>query len=288
MKKIGIIGCGTMGAGIVQVCAQSRYDVYVREIDQAILKKGLESIGAFLSRSVEKGRISEADKEAALSRIHVASDMKELADCDLVIEAIVENLEVKKALFKELDELCKEETILATNTSSLSIMDIAKPIKRQERVLGIHFFNPVPVMKLVEIVRSIVTSDEVVEQSKEFAASLGKTAITAKDSPGFIVNYLQYPFRLNAIRMLERGIASRDDIDAAAKLGLGHPIGPLELQDLVGLDITYAAVGSIYEATKDPNFAPPVLMQQMISAGRLGRKTGRGFYRYKNGEKAPD
>ena len=213
-------------------------------------------------------------------QIRGTTNYKDFEGCDLAIEAVNEDMEVKKKVFSKMDEFCPKKTILASNTSSLSIIDIASVTKRPEKVVGLHFMNPVPLMKLLEIVKSIATSDQVVEICKKFGKSLGKTVIIAKDSPGFIVNYLQYPFRLNAIRMLEAGIATKEDIDNAATLGLGHPMGPLALQDLVGLDVTYAGAMAVYDATKDPNFLPPVLMRQMISAGWLGRKTGKGFYEY--------
>jgi 3-hydroxybutyryl-CoA dehydrogenase len=230
---------------------------------------------------VEKGKVSQQDKDSALARIKGTIKYKDFYDCDLAIEAVNENIGLKKEIFAELDKVCPDHAILASNTSSLSIIDMASVTNRPEKVLGLHFMNPVPLMKLLEIVKSIATSDVVLETCKEFGKSLGKTVIVAKDTPGFIVNYLQYPFRLNAIRMLETGIATKEDIDTAAKLALGHPMGPLELQDLVGLDVTYSGSLAVYEATKDPKFMPPVLMQKMIAAGWLGRKTGKGFYEYK-------
>jgi len=270
-----------MGSGIVQVCAQAGYEIVVLDASEPLLSKGLLSVDSFLNRGIEKGKVTPEQKEGILGRIRGTLNYADFNLCDLVIEAVHEDMELKQNIFANLDQICPEHTILATNTSSLSIIDIASATNRPDKVMGLHFMNPVPLMKLLEVVRSIATSEEVVERGKEFGKSLGKTVILAKDTPGFIVNYLQYPFRLNAIRMLEAGVASREDIDAAATLGLGHPMGPLALQDLVGLDITYAGALSVYEATGDPRFLPPVLMKKMISAGWLGRKTGKGFYEYK-------
>jgi 3-hydroxybutyryl-CoA dehydrogenase len=280
IKKTAVVGCGTMGAGIAQVSAQSGYEVVVLEKNEELLKKGLSYIHSFLTKGVEKGKVSQQDKNSALARIKGTIEYKDFYDCDLAIEAVNENISLKKEIFVELDKVCPDHAILASNTSSLSIIDMASVTNRPEKVLGLHFMNPVPLMKLLEIVRSIATSDETLEACREFGSSLGKTIIVAKDTPGFIVNYLQYPFRLNAIRMLERGLANKEDIDAAATLALGHPMGPLALQDLVGLDVTYAGTMAVYEETGDPNFLPPVLMKKMISAGWLGRKTGKGFYEY--------
>ncbi len=280
IKRVGVVGCGTMGAGIAQVCARAGYRVTVSETEEAILAKGLSSIADFLDKGVRKGKLKDQDKTEILDRIHGVTELEALSDSDLVIEAISENLELKQEIFRRLDRACPDPTILSTNTSSLSIIDIAKATGRPDRVLGLHFMNPVPLMGLLEMVRSIATSEDVVETCRAFGQSLGKTIIMAKDTPGFIVNFLQYPFRLNAIRMLETGMATREEIDAAATLGLGHPLGPLALQDLVGLDVTYAGAMAVYEATGDPMFHPPVLMRKMIAAGWLGKKTGKGFYDY--------
>lgn len=285
IRKVGVIGCGSMGGGIAQVCAQAGYSVHVLEAGEDLLNKGLAKIENFMQKGVQKGKLSEEDKKIALSRITGSVDEQSIAECDLIIEAIVEDLEIKKQLFKKMDEILPGHAILATNTSSLSILDMAVETARPEKVVGIHFFNPAQVMKLVEIVQTIVVSEETLQIVKEFVQSIGKTYILAKDLPGFIVNYLQLPFRLHAIRMVERGLASVEDIDKACRLGLGHPMGQLELQDLVGLDITYNASKSIYEETKDPAYAPPILMKKMIAAGKLGRKTGRGFYDYRNENK---
>jgi len=280
IRKTGVVGCGTMGAGIAQVFAQSGYEVIVLEVEEERLKKGLSSIDFFLRKGVEKGKLTEAEKVAILTRIKGTTEYNNLKDCDLIIEAVDEDMSLKKHIFKTLNQVCSAHTILATNTSSLSVIDMACVTNRPDKLLGLHFMNPVPLMKLLEIVRSIATSEETFQTCKVFGESLGKTIIVAKDRPGFIVNFLQYPFRLHAIRMLESGVATREDIDAAATLGLGHPMGPLALQDLVGLDVTYAGALATYEATKDPMFFPPVLMQKMVAAGWLGRKTGKGFYEY--------
>ncbi len=281
VKKVGVVGCGQMGGGIAQMSAQSGYRVAVSEINDELLNKGLAAINSSLTRSVEKEKITPADKEATLARIKGTTDLKDFGDCDLVIEAAIENLDLKKKIFAELDEVCPKHAILATNTSCLSIMDMAMTTGRPDRVLGLHFFNPAPLMKLMEVVRTIVTSDETVEVGRDFGQSLGKTVIIARDAPGFVVNRLLVPQLLNAIRMLEAGIATREDIDTGMTLGLNHPIGPLALSDLVGLDTLLFIANSTYDEFKDPQFAPPVLLSKTVTAGWLGRKTGKGFYEYK-------
>ena len=281
IKKVGVVGCGLMGGGITQVSAQSGYQVVVLEINDELLNKGLSAIGALLTRNVKKGRISQEEKEATLARIKGTTDSKDFADCDLVIEAAIEKLDLKKKIFAELDNNCPERAILATNTSCLSIIDIAKETARPEKVLGMHFFNPVPMMKLLETVRTLATSDETLEMSKEFGKSIGKTVIVAPDTPGFIVNRLLMPFMNSAFRMLEAGLATREDIDTGVKLGLGYPMGPLALADLIGLDTCLFIADAIYEELKDPLYTPPVILKKMVTAGWLGRKTGRGFYEYK-------
>ena len=281
IKKVGVVGCGQMGSGITQVCAQSGYQMTVSEVSDELLNKGLASINSSLAKSVEKEKITPQDKDTALARIKGITNIKDFGDCDLVIEAAVENLDLKKKIFAELDETCPKHTVLATNTSCLSIIDMAMVTSRPDKVLGLHFFNPVPAMKLLEIVRTIATSDETLETGQEFGKSVGKTIVLAQDAPGFIVNRLVVPFILNAIRMLEAGVATREDIDTGVTLGLNHPIGPLALADLVGLDTLFFIAKSIYDEFKDPQFAPPVLLAKMVTAGRLGRKTGKGFYDYK-------
>ncbi|MDP2731232.1 MAG: 3-hydroxybutyryl-CoA dehydrogenase [Dehalococcoidales bacterium] len=280
-KKVGVVGCGTMGAGIVQVCAQSGYPVVVSEINQELLNKGLASISTALSRGVERGRLSQEDKDAALGRIKGTTSIKDFADCDLVIEVAIENMEIKKKVFAELDATCPENAILASNTSVLSVTEMAMATRRLDRVVGLHFFNPPPVMQLVEIVRTILVSEETLEFSREFAKSLGKTPVVVPDTPGFIVNRLLLSFILNAIRMLESGVASKEDIDTAITLGLNHPIGPLALADLVGNDIILFMAEGVYQNLSDHQFIAPTLLRRMVSAGQLGRKTGKGFYDYK-------
>jgi len=281
IRKVGVVGCGLMGAGIVQVCAQSGYQVVTSEINDELLNKGLASINAALTKSVDKGKLSQQDKDATIARIKGTTNTKDFADCDLMIEAVVENMDLKKKIFAELDKICPKHAILATNTSCLSIIDMAMATTRSDRVLGLHFFNPAPVMKLMEVVRTVATSDETFEIGKSFGESLGKTVVAAQDAPGFIVNRLMMPFLLNAIRMLEAGVATREDIDTGVNLGLNHPMGPLALADLIGIDTVYFVSNSIYEEFKDPQYAPPTLMKKMIAAGWLGRKTGKGFYEYK-------
>jgi len=281
IKKVGVVGCGTMGNGIVMVCAQAGYQVVVLEINDQLLNKGLASINSFLSKSVEKGKLSQQDRDSTLARIKGTTNTQDFSDCDLVIEAAVENMDLKKKIFAEVDKICPKHTILASNTSCLSIIDIAMATSRPDKVLGLHFMNPVPLMKLLEIVRTIATSDETLDTGRTFGASLGKTIVLAKDTPGFIVNFLLMPFLLNAISMLDAGVASREDIDTAINLGLGHPMGPLTLADLIGLDTTLFVVSAIYEELKDPQYAPPPLLRKMVTAGWLGRKTGKGFYEYK-------
>lgn len=278
--KLGVIGSGTMGYGIAQAAAQKGYEVLLYDIVQNQLDKAKNSIEVSLKSRVAKGKISQEEMDCVIRNISTGTDIKKLADRDIVIEAIIEKVELKQSIFSDIENIVSKDALLATNTSSLSIIEIAQGLKDPSRLIGIHFFNPAPVMKLVEIVRSLVVREDVVERAKQFAESLGKEIILAKDTPGFVVNYLQYPFRLNAIRMLEQGMATKEDIDKAAKLGLGHPMGPFELQDLVGLDVTYNAVKSIYEETKDPAMAPPILLKRMVEAGLLGRKTGKGFYEY--------
>ncbi len=281
IKKIGVVGCGLMGSGISQLCAQSGYQVVVSEMNDELLNKGLASISSFLTRNVKKGRVSQAEKEATLARIKGTTNTKDFGDCDLIIEASIENMDVKKKIFAELDKVCSEDAILATNTSCLSIIDMATVTTRPEKVLGIHFFNPVPLMKLLEIVKTIATSDETLKVGKEFGKSIGKTTIIAPDTPGFIVNRLLLPFMLGACRMLETGLATKEDIDAGVRLGLGHPMGPLALADLIGMDTILYIANAIYEELKDPLYAPPIILKKMVAAGWLGRKTGRGFYEYK-------
>lgn len=281
IKKVGVVGCGLMGSGIAQVCAQSGYQVVVSEMNDKLLKKGLASIDSVLARRVEKGSISQQDKDATMARIKGTTDVNDLADCDLVEEVVNEDLELKKKLFAKLDKICPKHAILGTNTSCLSVIDMAAATNRPDKVLGIHFHNPAPVMRLLEIAKTIETSDETVEIVKEFGKSLGKTPVVAPDIPGFIVTRLFTPFLLGAVRMLEAGLATKEDIDTACKLALGHPMGPLEVVDLIGLDTEYSIDQIMYEDLKEPQYAAPVLLKKMVTAGRLGRKAGKGFYDYK-------
>jgi 3-hydroxybutyryl-CoA dehydrogenase len=281
IKKVGVVGCGAMGAGIAQLCAQSGYQVVVSEINDDFLKKGLASIEKALARLVEKSKISQQDKDATMARIKGTTKTKDFSDCDLMIEVAIENLDLKKKIFAELDAVCPKHTILGTNTSCLSIIDMAVMTKRPDKVVGLHFFNPAPVMKLLEIVKTIATSNETIEASKKFGQSLGKTTVIAQDQPGFIVNRVWLAYLLHAIRLYEEGIASREDIDNAISLGLNYPMGPLTLSDLTGLDVVLFVANALYEQLKDPRYVAPTLLQKMVAAGWLGRKTGKGFYDYK-------
>ncbi len=282
IKKVGIVAMtGTMGTGIAQVCAQAGYQVLGSSRSQDNINKALASINSQFARGVERGRITQADKDKAVSLISGTTKMQDFADCDLVVEAAAEDMVLKKGIFTELDKICKKDAIIASNTSCLSIMDLAVATKRPDKVVGIHFFNPVPVMKLVEVVKTIGSSDDTVATSKKFCESVGKTVVIAKDAPGFIVNRLMTPFILNAVKMLENGVASREDIDTAINLGLNHPMGPLSLVDLIGIDTFVFFADAQYEEFKDPQFAVPVLLRKMVAAGWLGRKTKKGFYDYK-------
>lgn len=280
IKRVGVVGCGIMGRGIAQVCAQAGYQAVVSEINNELLTKGLATITASLNKLQEKGKLKPEEKESVQARIKGTTDMKDFAPCDLVIEAATEKLELKKTIFTQLDKICDKSAIMATNTSSVSVTDVASVTSRPGKVLGLHFFNPAPVMELLEVVLTLDTSEDTFETVKLFAKSIGKTVIVAKDTPAFIVNRLLIPFILNAIRMLESGVASKEDIDAGAKLGLNHPIGPLALADFIGVDTTYYIALSAYEQTRDPMWIPPVLLQKMVASGRFGRKTGKGFFNY--------
>lgn len=279
VEKIGVIGCGIMGSGIAQVCAQAEYQVVVSEMSDELLKKGLKSIDSFLGRSVSKGKLSSQDKEIILSRMKGTTNITDFSGCDLIIEAAPEVLEVKKDIFKQLDQVCPEHAILASNTSVLSITDLAAVTKRPEKVLGMHFANPVPLMRSLEMVRTIATSDETVAIAKAVGERLGKKVIVVKDQAGFVANRILTPFLLNAIRMVEAGF-SKEDIDALVTEGLGHPMGPLTLLDLIGIDTVFRGASAIYEELKDSQYNPPTLMRKMVAMGWLGRKTGKGFYTY--------
>ena len=280
IAKVGVVGCGLMGAGIAQVSATAGFLTVVREVTPELLDKGIKGIEKNLARLVEKGTLAEAAKEEIRGRLKGTTVIDDLKDCDLVIEAIIEQLPAKRELFAALDRLCPEGTIFASNTSSLTITEVATATKRPQRFVGLHFFNPVPVMKLVEVVRTIATDAAVYEQMVAFGTKLGKTAVRANDSTGFIVNRLLVPYLLDAIRALEEGVGSIEDIDNSMKLGCGYPMGPLTLLDFVGLDTTYYISQIMFDEFKERRFAAPPLLKRMVLAGWNGRKAGRGFYDY--------
>jgi 3-hydroxybutyryl-CoA dehydrogenase len=280
IAHVGVVGCGLMGSGIVEVCARAGYAVIVREVNDQLLQAGLARVGKSLNKAVARGKATQGQADQALAQIQGTVDLADLAVCDLVVEAAIENMEVKKSIFSELDGILPSHAIMASNTSSLCVTEMASVTQRGDKVLGIHFFNPVPVFPLIEFVRTILTSDETMEVARQFGASLGKTMVTAKDTPGFIVNRLLIPYILDAVRIYEDGLASREDIDTAIKLGLSHPMGPLTLIDFVGLDTTLFIADAMFEEYKDARFAAPPLLRRMVLAGRLGRKSGRGFYEY--------
>jgi len=281
IKKLGVLGCGQMGSGIVQVFAQSGYEVIVVDTSEQMIEKGLKGIDKRLASRVEKGKLSPSEKDNILGRIKSSTRLEDLKDCDLIEEAVPEDLELKKKVFAQLDKVCKGETIFGSNTSGLSVTDMAVATNRRDRVLGIHFHNPAPVMQLLEMVRTIMTSQETIETVKKWGATLGKTVVVAPDIGGFIVTRLFTPFLLGAVRMLEAGIATRDEIDTSMKLAVNHPMGPLEVIDFIGLDTELSIAETLYEETKDLKYAPPLLLRKMVTAGWLGRKTGKGFYEYK-------
>jgi 3-hydroxybutyryl-CoA dehydrogenase len=278
IQKVGVIGCGLMGSGIAQVSAAAGFPTVVREVSDEILQKGLGSIRKFLEGGVAKGKVTEETMKTTLGNLKGTTQLEDLADCDLVIEAVVENIDLKRELFSKLDTICKAETLFASNTSSLSITEMSTFTKRPDRFLGLHFFNPVPLMKLVEVVRTIRTADRAVASASEWCGKIGKTVVSTGDSTGFVVNRLLVPYMLDAVRVYEQGLASRDDIDNAMKLGCGYPMGPLLLGDYVGLDTTYYIAEIMFDEFKEPRFAPPPLLKRMVLAGLHGRKTGRGFY----------
>ncbi len=278
IETVGVVGCGLMGSGIAEVAAKAGFDVVVREVSEELIEGGRDRIRKSLDRAVERGKLTEADRDAAWSRLRFSTDLSDLADRDLVIEAIIEEIAAKNELFSALNDLCGPETIFASNTSSLTITDMAAASGRMDRVVGLHFFNPVPVMALVEVVRTIATSDEAFDATYAFAEALGKKPITAKDNSGFVVNLLLVPYLLDAIRQLERGVASVEDIDRAMMLGLGYPMGPFALCDFVGIDTVYRISEIMFDEYRESRYAPPPLLKRMVSMGRFGKKTGKGFY----------
>ena len=280
IKRVGVVGCGLMGAGIAQVCAEAGYQVVVREVSQELLKKGLGRIEAFLKKGVEKGKLTPERMQEVLSRLEGTTDLQALAGCDFVIEAVIENLDLKREVYQALDQACPAHTIFASNTSSLSITELAAVTQRADRFVGLHFFNPVPLMKLVEVVRSPLTSSGAFEEAFAFAKSLGKTPVKAGDKTGFIVNRLLVPYLLDAIRAVEEGVGSIGDIDEGMRLGCGYPMGPLTLLDFVGLDTTYYIANIMFDEFREKRFAPPPLLKRMVQAGLHGKKTGKGFYDY--------
>ena len=280
IKTIGVVGCGIMGSGIAQVCAQSGRQVVVSDLNDELLNKGLASINSILSGRVDKGKMSQEEKDTIVGRITGTIDVKGFAACDFIIEAVTEKLDVKKEVFAQLDKVCRKDIILSTNTSSMSIIDIAMVTGRPDKVAGMHFNNPAPVMRILEIVRSIATSEETLEECKAMGQALGKTIVVAPDVPGFIGARLATPYIMHAIRMYESGIGSKEDIDNSMTLGFNHPMGPLALVDLIGLDTELNLATYLYDELKEPQYAPPVLLKKMVAAGRLGRKSGKGFYDY--------
>ena len=280
LKTIGVVGCGLMGSGIAQASAQAGHRTLVREVNDALLEKSFSRIKSFLDKGVERGKVKPEERDATLRNLTGTTKLKDFSQCDLVIEAVVENLDEKKKLFAALDEACKPEALFASNTSSLSITKISAATKRREKFGGLHFFNPVPLMELVEVVRTAHTSDETAAALTCFAKALGKTPVQALDRPGFIVNRLLIPYLLDAVRALESGLGTKEDIDAAMKLGCGHPMGPFELLDFIGLDTICSIAGVMCGELKEKRFAPPALLRQLVEAGRCGKKSGRGFYDY--------
>ena len=279
-ETIGVVGCGLMGSGIAQVSAQAGYRTIVREVDDETVAAGIGRVESFLAAGVERGRVAAGERDRALANLSGTSRLEDLADCDLIIEAIVENVDAKREVFATLDEVVGADTVFASNTSSLCITELASATRRPERFIGLHFFSPVPIMRLVEVVRGLATSDETCANVLAFGRSVGKDPVTAPDRPGFIANRLLIPYLLDAIRAHEEGVGTIEDIDKTMSLGCGYPMGPFTLLDFVGLDTTCYIAGIMYDEFKDPRYAPPPLLKRMVLAGRHGRKTGRGFYTY--------
>ena len=280
ITTVGVLGCGLMGSGIAQTAAASGFATIVREVNDALIDKGRKAITGSLSKLVEKGKLDAAAKDATLGRLRFTTQVRDLKDCDIVIEAVVEDLEMKRAMWKELDGLCPAKTIFASNTSSLTIIEQAAVTKRADRFVGLHFFNPVPLMKLVEVVRTVTTSDDTFGRAFAFGKKLGKEPIAAKDNSGFVVNLLLVPYLLDAIRQLEHGVASVPDMDKAMQLGCGYPMGPFVLLDFVGLDTTYKIAEIMFHEYREERYAPPPLLKRMVIAGMNGKKSGKGFYDY--------
>jgi len=284
IEKLGVVGCGLMGSGIAQTAAQAGLQVTVREVSTELLDRGFANIDKSLARLVQRGTLTAADRDSARNRLRGTTKLDDLATCDMIIEAITEQLAAKKELFRALDGVCPTKTIYASNTSSLSITEMAVSTKRPERFVGLHFFNPVPIMKMAEVIRTIATDPKIFEEVSALAARMGKTAVRTSDRTGFVVNRLLVPYLLDAVRALEEGVASIVDLDQAMKLGCGHPMGPLTLLDFVGLDTTYYIANIMYDEFKERRFAPPPLLKRMVMAGWNGRKSGRGFYDYSDPE----
>ena len=280
IRKVGVLGCGLMGSGIAQVSAQAGYETVVREVDQAVCDRGFAGIDKSLAKFVEKGKMTAQQQSEIRGRLKGTTRLQDLADCDIVVEAIIENIETKREAYGELDRICKKDAIFASNTSSLTITELSMATARPKQFVGLHFFNPVPLMKLVEVVRTILTSDEAFRTAFEFARSLGKEPVACRDNSGFIVNRLLVPYILDAIRGYEEGIGSIEDIDKAMMLGCGYPMGPFTLLDFVGLDTTYYISQIMFEEYREKRFASPPLLRKMVLAGRYGRKTKAGFYDY--------
>ncbi|HUP64763.1 MAG TPA: 3-hydroxybutyryl-CoA dehydrogenase [Thermoanaerobaculia bacterium] len=283
IQKVGVLGCGLMGSGIAQIAAQSGYQTVVREVEQKYVDKGFGSIEKSLGKFVEKGKMKGEEKDAAMGRLEGTTSLEDLADCDIVIEAIIENVEIKRETYGALDRIVKKDAIFASNTSSLTITELSMATARPSQFVGLHFFNPVPLMKLVEVVRTILTSDESFDRAFEFARKLGKEPIACRDNSGFIVNRLLVPYLLDAIRGYEEGIGSIEDIDKGMQLGCGYPMGPMTLLDFVGLDTTYYIAEIMFAEYREKRFAPPPLLKKMVLAGRHGKKSGGGFYDYSTG-----
>jgi len=279
VRKIGVVGAGAMGTGIANVAAMNGYEVVLRDIEMSYVERSINNMGKFMARSVEKGKISEEQRQAALNRVKGTISIEDLADADFVIEAVIEDLDLKKEVFKALDKICRPEVVLATNTSSMSITSIAASTNQPDKVCGMHFFNPAQIMRLVEVIRGLQTSDETVATAKALAESFGKKAIEVKkDSPGFVVNRILVPQFVEAVRLLQEGVASVEDIDTAVKLGLNYPMGPFELMDFTGIDIAYFVMEYFADEFRDGHYGAPQIIKQMVRAGRLGKKTGGGFY----------